>query len=382
MRFGISMTTPPPRLVASAAASAFCAGLSAAGFVLGGRLLGSRLLGGTSLDRGGCGRLGLHSLGGRLGGRHVDGLRRPPPAPLRTPPRRGPLRTRPCVGARRATSATGLDQALAALPALAATGLDQALAAAGLDEARLSPAACSARALAGGAVGGPAGRQARLGGDLLTGRRERRDDVALVDPHLDADGADGGPGGRLTEVDVGPQRVQRHPALAVPLAAAHVGAAEAARALHPDALGAGLHGRLDGTLHGTAERHPALELVGDAAGQQLGVGLGVLDLDHVDLDDAIGQLLEAWRRRSTSEPLRPITTPGRAVWMSICTFLSPMRSISMRDTRTAGELLLEDLADRGVLDDLGGVVLVAVPTGLPVGDDAEAEAVRVDLLTH
>ncbi len=36
------------------------------------------------------------------------------------------------------------------------------------------------------------------------------------------------------------------------------------------------------------------------------------------------------RRRSTSEPLRPMTTPGRAVWMSICTFLSPIRSISMR----------------------------------------------------
>ena len=60
-------------------------------------------------------------------------------------------------------------------------------------------------------------------------------DVALEDPALHADHAVGGL--RLGEavVDLGAQRVQRHAPLAVPLAAAHLGAAEPARALDADA---------------------------------------------------------------------------------------------------------------------------------------------------
>ena len=46
------------------------------------------------------------------------------------------------------------------------------------------------------------------------------EDVALVDPDLHADAAEGGAGLAEAVVDVGPQGVQRHPALAVPLAAA------------------------------------------------------------------------------------------------------------------------------------------------------------------
>ena len=69
-------------------------------------------------------------------------------------------------------------------------------------------------------------------------------------------------------VDVGAQRVQRHAALAVPLLARHLGATEAAAALHADALGAGLHRGLHGPLHRPAERDPAGELVGDALGDE------------------------------------------------------------------------------------------------------------------
>ena len=77
--------------------------------------------------------------------------------------------------------------------------------------------------------------------------------------------------------------MQRHPALAVPLGAGHLGAAEAARALHPDAEGAGLLGVLHGPLHGPAEGDTAGELVGDALGDQRGVELGLLDLLDVEL---------------------------------------------------------------------------------------------------
>src|SRR5206468_6739362 len=73
--------------------------------------------------------------------------------------------------------------------------------------------------------------EARL---LLLGhaRVAARHDLALVDPDLDADAA--GRGLRLDEavVDVGANRVQRDAALGVLLRAAHLGTAEAARALH------------------------------------------------------------------------------------------------------------------------------------------------------
>ena len=85
-------------------------------------------------------------------------------------------------------------------------------------------------------------------------------------------------------VDVGAERVQRHPTFAVPLGAAHLGAAETTRALHPDAVGTGLLGVLHGTLHGPTERDTADELVGDTLGDQRGVELGLLDLLDVELD--------------------------------------------------------------------------------------------------
>src|SRR5438093_1454214 len=83
--------------------------------------------------------------------------------------------------------------------------------------------------------------------------------VALVDPRLHADAAEGGLSLAEAVVDVGPQRVQRHPTLAVELLAAHLGTAETAGALHADALGTRLlHG-----LHGALHRSPEA----DSAGQ-------------------------------------------------------------------------------------------------------------------
>src|SRR6185436_20132598 len=85
-----------------------------------------------------------------------------------------------------------------------------------------------------------------------------RDSVALVDPDLHADAAEGRT--RLEEavLDVGPQRVQRHPALTVELRAAHLGAAQTARDLHPNTPHQRvLHGRLHRLAHRAAEADPA-----------------------------------------------------------------------------------------------------------------------------
>ena len=93
---------------------------------------------------------------------------------------------------------------------------------------------------------------------------------------------------RQAVVDVGAQRVQRHAALAVPLHARDLGAAEAAGAVDPDALGAEAHGRLHGALHGAAEGDAALQLLRDVLGDQLGVDLRLADLDDVEVHVAAG----------------------------------------------------------------------------------------------
>jgi excinuclease ABC subunit A len=69
-----------------------------------------------------------------------------------------------------------------------------------------------------------------------------RQHLALVDPHLHADAAEGGLGLGEAVVDVGAQGVQRHAAVGVVLRARHLRTAEAATALHLHALGAGAHG--------------------------------------------------------------------------------------------------------------------------------------------
>src|SRR6185437_848161 len=73
---------------------------------------------------------------------------------------------------------------------------------------------------------------------LVLRHRVVREDFALEHPDLDAAGAIGGLGRAVAEIDIGAQCVQRHAAFAVPLHAGDLGAAEPARAIDADALGA------------------------------------------------------------------------------------------------------------------------------------------------
>src|SRR6056297_3665236 len=100
-------------------------------------------------------------------------------------------------------------------------------------------------------------------------RRIVLENLAFEDPDLDADDAVGRPGLGERVVDVGPQGVQRHAALAVPLGPRDLGTAETAGDVDADAEGAHAHGVLHRPLHRAAERHPTLELLGDAFGHEL-----------------------------------------------------------------------------------------------------------------
>src|SRR3981189_2285848 len=129
-------------------------------------------------------------------------------------------------------------------------------------------------------------RSVALGHLLVLRHRIVLEDLALEDPDLDAAGAERGERGRHAVIDVGAQRVQRHPALAVPFHARDFSAAKAARAVDTNAFGAETHRRLHRPLHGAAESDAALELLRNRFGDQGGVEFGLADLD--DVDDDVG----------------------------------------------------------------------------------------------
>src|SRR5215831_12207322 len=111
-----------------------------------------------------------------------------------------------------------------------------------------------------------------------------REHLALEHPHLDADHAVGR--ARLGEavVDVRAQRVQRHPAFAVPLGPCDLDAVQATRAHDLDALCAKTHRVLHRALHRAAEHDPLLELLADRVGDQLRIDLGLADFLDVEPD--------------------------------------------------------------------------------------------------
>src|SRR2546421_3629894 len=83
-------------------------------------------------------------------------------------------------------------------------------------------------------------------------RRRGAEHLALEDPHLDADRSVRRVGGGQSVIDVGPQRVERHPTVAVPLAPRDLAAAQPAGAGDPDAVGAEPQRGRHRLLHGAA----------------------------------------------------------------------------------------------------------------------------------
>src|SRR5215467_8968367 len=207
-------------------------------------------------------------------------------------------------------------------------------------------------------------------------------DLALEDPDLHAAGAIGGERGGDAVVDVGTQRMQRHAALAIPLHARDLRPAEPARAVDADAAGAEPHRRLHGALHGAAESYPALELLRDRFGDQLGIELGLPYLDDVDddvglreLGDLLAQLLDIGALLADHHA-RPRRLHGHAALL-----VRPLDH-DLGDRRLL-EILHQLLADLHVLvEQLSVLVFAGVPARIPGAVDAEPQADWIDFLTH
>jgi hypothetical protein len=135
----------------------------------------------------------------------------------------------------------------------------------------------------------------------------------LEDPDLDAASAVGGVRGRLAEIDIGAERVERHAALAVPLAPRDFGAAKAAAAGNADALGA--QGRIaDCTARFMARRKAtrrssccAMPAATSAASSS-----GFLTSTMLMCTSESVIAATFLRSFSMSAPFLPMTMPGRA----------------------------------------------------------------------
>src|SRR6185503_7580572 len=166
------------------------------------------------------------------------------------------------------------------------------------------------------------------------------------------------------------------------LHAGDFGAAQAARAVDADALGAQAHRRLHGALHGAPEGDAALELLGDVLGDQRGVDLGLADLDDVQRHLAFGHLGEVAPQLLD---VGALLADHHARAGGVDGDAGALGRALDHDLGHAGlrQPLAQDLPDMDVLVQHGRVFgALGVPARIPGPVDAETQADRIDLLTH
>ena len=159
-------------------------------------------------------------------------------------------------------------------------------------------------------------------------------------------------------------------------------AAQTAGAVALDALGAGAHGAAHGILHGAAVRNTLLQLSGDVLGHQLRVHIGVADLDDVQLHGLADELLNVLAvLLDLLAALADDHTGTGNVQVNGDDLVAAL-DLDLGDTGSIQELLQVD-ADLVILDQQVAHLLIAgIPTGIPVFDDAHAEAVGINFLSH
>ena len=186
---------------------------------------------------------------------------------------------------------------------------------------------------------------------------------------------------RQTVVDVGLQRVQRQPAILIPLGARDLGTVQASAYADLDALRPEAEGRLHGLLHRPPEGDAALELRGDVLGHELRVELRTLDLLDVDVDLAVDELLQLVAELVDLSALASDDDAGTGCVDVDAHLVRRALDVDLRDSGVR-ETLLQIRAKLQIAMKRLGVVLPGKPAGMPRLVESEPKSVRVDLLTQ
>ena len=166
------------------------------------------------------------------------------------------------------------------------------------------------------------------------------------------------------------------------LAAGDFTTAQTAGAVALDALGAGAHGAAHSILHGAAVRNTLLKLSGDILGHQLRVHIGVADLHDVQLHGLADKLLNALAVLLHLGAALADDHTGTGHMQVNGNDLAAALDLDLGDTGRIQELL-QVHADLVILHQKVAHLLIAgIPTGIPVFDDAHAEAVGINFLSH
>src|SRR5437868_5179127 len=207
------------------------------------------------------------------------------------------------------------------------------------------------------------------------------DDLALEDPDLHTNGAEGGLGGRSCVIDVRAQRMKGHTALVISLDASDLGAAEAPAAFDLDSASSHAHRALHRTLHGATEGDALRQLVGDVVGDELRVELGTLDLFDIDPD-----LLSRQSRQLVAELIDfgALLTDddARTTGVNRHDDLARLALDADVGNRRVTQSRLEILAQQLVFPQKRREVAVGVPLRSPRLGDAKAKPDRMCFLTH
>src|SRR5262245_25699733 len=222
----------------------------------------------------------------------------------------------------------------------------------------------------------------RFDGAGRGGHRVVLHDLALEDPDLHADHSIGGLSKAIAKIDVGAQGVQRHAPLTVPFDARDLRAPEPARAVDADAEGTQPDRRLHRSLHGAAERHASLELLGNGLCHQRRIDLGLSHLDDIEVYLRGGEPGELSSQLFDIGPLLADQHAGPRgmhrhaallVWALDHDFGNPCLPLLLQDVVADVHVLVQQAA-----------VLAAIgePTAIPRAVDADPQADRIDLVTH
>ena len=208
------------------------------------------------------------------------------------------------------------------------------------------------------------------------------EDFALVNPDLHADTPECRGGLGETVLNVGADGLQGNRAFVVMLHAGDFASAQTTGTAGLNALRPGAHGAGHRVFHGAAVADTLFELLRDILGDELRVHVGVLDFHDVEARLFANHLFERGAVLLNLLAALPDNHAGAgAVQENRHHVVAPL-NLDTGNAR-AVEGLFEELADFLVLyNQVADFLLTGVPAGVPVLDDAHAQSVGINFLSH